>query len=405
MSELRELRNLTTLRVGGPASAVLEPDTPDDLVAAVLDTWASGEPWLVLGGGSNILVADAGFPGTVIRVSTSGIRPLPATPLSAGTPAFARATDGRPESPSRLRNTSARRNIRLRVEAGEPWDGVVDFAVSQGLAGIEALSGIPGSSGAAPIQNIGAYGQELGSSLAAVEFLDYDTGRLARLRSSELALGYRTSVFKRGRAGVVTAIELELVQAAADGPALSAPIAYDQLAQALGVRLGARVPIAAIREAVLEIRAAKGMVLSSADPDSVSAGSFFTNPVVTERFARTLPPEAPRWPTFIDPPDTVMPLSFLTGPMPVLPKRTAGDDDYQVKLSAAWLIERAGIRKGFRLPGSRAAVSSKHTLALVNTGGATAEEIVELARYVRTLVQIEFGVLLQPEPLLLGLTL
>ncbi|BDZ45638.1 hypothetical protein GCM10025866_15470 [Naasia aerilata] len=192
-------------------------------------------------------------------------------------------------------------------------------------------------------------------------------------------------------------VELELAAPSGPGPALSAPIAYAQLAGALGVRLGDRVPVTEVREAVLRLRRSKGMVLDPADPDSVSAGSFFTNPIVSERFARSLPPEAPRWPVTPDEPDVAVPVGAS---LPAVPSH-----EHLVKLSAAWLIEHAGIRRGFSLPGSRAGISTKHSLALVNRGDATAEELLELARYVRTLVQTEFGVLLQPEPVLLGATL
>jgi UDP-N-acetylmuramate dehydrogenase len=284
------------------------------------------------------------------------------------------------------------------VQAGEPWDAVVAHAVANGWTGIEALSGIPGSSGAAPIQNIGAYGQEVSSSLVAIEFLDYLSGELERIPVSRLGLGYRTSLIKQGREGLVVSVELELGEDAPGHSALSAPVAYDQLTSALGVRIGDRVPVEDLRETVLALRAAKGMLLDDNDPDSFSAGSFFTNPIVSENFARGLPSDAPRWPTAPEDRDVAVPLGEVPG-VPVI----AGD--YRVKLSAAWLIEKAGISRGFSLPGSHAAVSSRHTLALINAGGATAEDIVELARFVQTRVFAEFGVRLQPEPVLVGLTL
>jgi UDP-N-acetylmuramate dehydrogenase len=380
------LAQLTTLHVGGPAQAVVEPTTHDELVKAALSVWADGEEWMVLGGGSNVVIGDDGFPGTVIHVKTSGITRLP--------------DDSSRPSPT----------VRLRVEAGTGWDELVAYAVDNGLAGIEALSGIPGSCGAAPIQNIGAYGQELSSTLVGVTFLDYLTGELSELDAAQLGLGYRTSVFKQQhRQGIVTAIDLDLFEATEGETAISAPIAYAQLATALGVNLGDQVSISAIREAVLKLRASKGMVLDPNDPDSVSAGSFFTNPVVSERFARGLPANAPRFPMAEEAEeaeDIVVPLD-ANGSVPgvdLLATYKAGDAN-QVKLSAAWLIENAGIRRGFSLPGSGAAISSKHSLAIVNTGGASAEEIVELARYVRNLVQLEFGVLLSPEPVLVGVAL
>ncbi|HEY9499735.1 MAG TPA: UDP-N-acetylmuramate dehydrogenase [Terrimesophilobacter sp.] len=338
-----DLAELTTLRVGGPARELLSPETPAELVRQTIDTWASGEPWLLLGGGSNLLVADEGFDGTVIRVLTRGIE---------------------------------RNGDILRVQAGEPWDAVVAFAVENGLAGIEALSGIPGSTGAAPVQNIGAYGQELSEVLLGVEFVDFLTGEQRRIPAAELALDYRTSALKQGRRGLVLSIDLQL-----EPSGLSRPLAYAQLADTLGVAVGDRVPLVDVRAAVLRLRASKGMLLSPDDPDSVSAGSFFTNPIVNENFARALPSAAPRW--ILDPEAPESP----------------------VKLSAAWLIEHSGISRGFSLPGSRAAISTKHTLALVNTGGASAEEVAELARYVQLRVLSQFGVRLQPEPQLVDIQL
>ncbi|WP_210508458.1 UDP-N-acetylmuramate dehydrogenase [Naasia sp. SYSU D00057] len=361
------LSALTTLRVGGPARRLVRAGTTDDLVETALALWGEGEDVLVVGGGSNLVAGDDGVDATVLVPSARGIEDL------SGAPA------GR---------------VRLRVEAGEPWDDLVAYCVERGLAGIEALSGIPGSTGAAPIQNIGAYGQEVGTSVVAVHFLDYLTGDLMRLPVAELGLGYRTSIFKRGRQGIVTAVEFELDAPTAGGAPLSSPIAYAQLASALGVPLGDRVPLAELREAVLALRRSKGMVLDPADADSVSAGSFFTNPVVTERFARTLPEAAPRWPTSGEDADTI---ASLGEPIPA-----PAEHEHRVKLSAAWLIEHAGIPRGYTLPGSKASISTKHSLAIVNRGGATAEEIAELARFVRALVQTEYGVLLQPEPVLVG---
>lgn len=355
------------MRVGGGAHRVVEATTEEQLVAAAHEVWSEPDEWLLLGGGSNLVVADEGFDGTVIRIATRGVERLPAEP---GT-------------------------VRLRVQAGEPWDALVALTVENGWAGIEALSGIPGSCGAGPVQNIGAYGRELSDTLVSVDFLDYLDGDLQRLSAAELELGYRSSAIKSGRQGVVVAIELELHDT---GDALSAPIAYDQLAGALGVELGARVPLADVRSSVLALRASKGMVLDAADADSVSCGSFFTNPIVGENFARTLPDAAPRWPMEAEPTDAVVPL----GEEPALPPQRS---DHRVKLSAAWLIEQAGITKGFALPGSRAAVSSKHTLAITNRGGATAGEVAELARFIHTRVFSEFGVRLQAEPKLVGLEL
>lgn len=359
------LSELTTLGVGGPARRLLQPASRADLIETTVATWGSPEDWLLLGGGSNLVVGDAGFDGDVIRVATRGI------------------AESRGDGP---------RPVRLTVEAGETWDDVVAHAVAHGWSGIEALSGIPGSAGAAPVQNIGAYGQELSSSLVAIDFLDFDDDRVARIPAAELGLGYRTSALKRGRLGLVVSLELALHEGGR-----SQPIAYAQLADALGVRLGDRVPVADLRDAVLALRASKGMLWDPADPDSASAGSFFTNPVVTEQFARGLPADAPRWPTAPEEAARVLPLGSDIPPLP--------RGEYLVKLSAAWLIERAGIPRGFALPGSRAAVSGKHTLAIVNRGGATATEVAQLAGFIQTRVLSEFGVSLQPEPVLVGVEL
>lgn len=348
------LASLTTLRVGGAARELFSPLTRAELVTTALEVWATGEDWFALGGGSNVVVADSGFDGSVIRILTRGIERLPSL------------VDGR---------------VTLRVQAGEPWDDLVAFTVSEGLAGLEALSGIPGSCGAAPVQNIGAYGTELSASLTAIDFLDYESGEVHVLLANELGLGYRTSVIKRGRGGIVLSLNVELT----DATGQSAPVAYEQLAGALSVPLGSRLPLAEVRASVMALRRSKGMVLDVSDADSVSVGSFFTNPIVSEKFARFLPWDAPRF--------------------AVEPDAGPGLGSDSVKLSAAWLIERAGIRRGFALPGSRAAVSGKHSLALTNRGGATASEIYQLARFIQERVRNEFGVTLSPEPMYLGVDL
>ncbi|WP_353808568.1 UDP-N-acetylmuramate dehydrogenase [Agromyces sp. SYSU T00194] len=387
------LSELTTLRVGGPAARMVTATTEDELVALARETWEAGGPWLALGGGSNLLVGDDGVPGTVIRVATTGI---------------ATRAGGEPNT------------VHLRVQAGERWDDLVAYTVSRGWSGIEALSGIPGSVGAAPVQNIGAYGQELVSVLVAIDFLEEDADAPRRMTADELELGYRTSVLKQGLRGIVTAVELELHDTAPErdvlGGALGVPIAYAQLANALGVQLGDRVPVEQVRSAVLALRASKGMVLDPDDHDSWSAGSFFTNPIVTEHVARTMPSDAPRWYVEPETPPEVVPLTGLDeSPLDQFlahqaeaeasaaePDAAEPAGEVQVKLSAAWLIEHSGIHRGFALPGSHAAVSSRHTLALTNRGGASADELVQLARFVRSRVQAEFGILLEPEPVLVG---
>ncbi|MFB2585517.1 UDP-N-acetylmuramate dehydrogenase [Herbiconiux liukaitaii] len=392
------LAAFTTLKVGGPAARLVTAGTEPELLEVAREVWADGGDWFVLGGGSNVVIGDEGFDGTVIRVATRGIAPLP----------------------------SREGTVRLRVQAGEPWDDLVRHTVDQGFSGMEALSGIPGSVGAAPIQNIGAYGQEVSSVIVSLDFLDEISGEVRRMPLEELELSYRSSVFKRGLRGIVLSVTFELQDARGE----SAPVEYGQLATALGIEVGDRLPIEEVRRAVLGLRASKGMVLDPADPDSYSAGSFFTNPIVTENFARSLPASAPRWQVEPEEPALVIPLDAaaaaadLSGADAGTGVSLDGDsaprgerpEEYHVKLSAAWLIERSGVRKGFALPGSTAAVSSKHTLALVNTAagdgagagagaGTTAgraADIAELARYVQGRVLAEFGVLLQPEPVFLA---
>lgn len=383
------LAELTTMRVGGPAERLIVARTKDDLVAHATELWSSGEPWMLLGGGSNTVVSDEGFPGTVLLVRNTGAT---------------RITDEG--------DGSGAGEVRLRVQAGHDWDLLVAACVDRGWAGIEALSGIPGLAGAAPIQNIGAYGQELSQVLHSIEFLDLERGAVRRIPAAELDLGYRDSIIKQGLEGVVLSIDLMLSEqpvdaargAHAEAPIPTAEVSYAQLAQALDVQLGDRVPIRQLRESVLRLRASKGMVLDANDHDSWSSGSFFTNPIVTEDFARTLPEDAPRFPVGDDDPaPAITSLEELAAGAPLRlpeapPKR-------MIKLSAAWLIEHAGVRRDFRLPGSGAAISSKHTLAITNRGGASAADVAELARFVVQRVQQEFGVILAPEPNLYGLEL
>ena len=370
------LSELTTLRTGGAPARMFEASTPDELVAVLRDVWADGEPWFVLGGGSNLFVGDEPYDGTVVRILTRGIERLPSP-----RPGF----------------------TRLRVQAGHDWDALVGHAVAEGLAGIEAMSGIPGSVGAAPVQNIGAYGQEIVQTLVEVDLIDEATGDVSTVPASELGLGFRTSVLKHHygsvpeRRAVILSVTLELAEVGHD----ERPIPGEQLRTALGLGPGDAVSVAWVRDHVLTTRARKGMVLDADDPDTYSAGSFFQNAIVSPSFARTLPPECPRWPVA---PDidavVVIPLASYDGYVP--PAETVESD---VKVSAAWLIEHSGLRKGFKLPRSRAALSSKHALALTNRGGARAAELAELARYIQGRVQAEFGLLLQPEPVLVGVEL
>ena len=378
---------LTTMRVGGPAERVLVAHATDELVAYAQGLWDTDEPWMLLGGGSNTVMSDAGFPGTVLLVRTTGISPV--------------EDDALPEG-----------SIRLRVQAGHDWDHLVATCVDNGWSGVEALSGIPGLAGAAPVQNIGAYGQELSDVLHSIEFLDRERGHARRIPADALGLAYRDSAIKQGLEGVVLSIDLVLSvgepspgkRAHAAPEVLSEPIAYAQLANALGVELGDRVPIRELRDSVLRLRASKGMVLDPEDHDTWSCGSFFTNPIVSERFARSLPEHAPKFPQPVpEPEDAVTTFAELEAGLPVRVPEPA--PERMVKLSAAWLIDQAGVRRGFRLPGSGAAISSKHTLAITNQGGATASDVAELARFVVQRVQQEFGVILAPEPNLYGLEL
>ncbi|GAA2009757.1 UDP-N-acetylmuramate dehydrogenase [Microbacterium ulmi] len=370
------LAQLTTLRTGGVPARMVDALTTDELVATLREVWASGEPWLVLGGGSNLFVGDEPFDGTVVRVRTEGVERIP-SPRPGLT--------------------------RLRAQAGHGWDDLVAYAVAEGLAGIEAMSGIPGTVGAAPVQNIGAYGQEIVQTLVEVELIDESTGEVSTVPAAELGLGFRTSVLKQhygsvpARPAVILSVTLEL----ADVGHVERPIAGEQLRTALGLGLDDAVSVAWIREHVLATRRRKGMVLDEDDPDTYSAGSFFQNAIVSASFARTLPDECPRWPMSPDLDAVlVIPLSAYDGHIPPTVVRES-----EVKVSAAWLIEHAGLRKGFRLPRSRAALSSKHALALTNRGGATAAELAELARFIQGRVQSEFGLVLQPEPVLVGVEL
>ncbi len=342
---MTHLAELTTIQVGGVPAQLLNCHTRDELVETAIKVWETGDDWLVLGGGSNLVVADEVPQLNVIRVLTKGIDVLSETDDT----------------------------VTIRVQAGENWDALVEHAVGMGWAGLEALSGIPGTVGAAPVQNIGAYGQEIATVLTSVEFLDYATYEVAVLPASDLGFGYRDSVFKQGRAGVITWVEFRLAKLGGN----SQPVRFEQLANALEVSIGDVVTLAQVRSQVLGLRASKGMVLDAADRDTFSCGSFFTNPVVSARLARGIDADCPRW-------------------------ESEADDGETVKLSAAWLIEHSGFAKGYQLPGSRAGLSSKHTLAITNRGGASAKEVVELAALIQQRVANTFGVNLQPEPNLVG---
>jgi UDP-N-acetylmuramate dehydrogenase len=338
------LAELTTLGLGGPARRLVTATTEAELIAAVTELDAAGEPLLLLAGGSNVVVADAGFDGTVVHVATRGIE---------------------------------RDGDELVVQAGEPWDGVVAEAGAQALAGVEALSGIPGSAGATPIQNVGAYGQDVSQTVVSVRVLDRRSGTVEELDAAACGFTYRHSAFKGRDERVVLSVRFAL-DAAPDG--LGRPVAYGELARTLGVEVGQRAPLGEVREAVLHLRRGKGMVLDPADPDSVSAGSFFTNPILDPAAfaalqARAAADGAGEPPGFAEP-------------------------DGRVKTSAAWLIQRAGFEPGYG--DGRVGLSTKHSLALVNRGGGTTAELVALARKVADGVHAAFGVALVPEPVFVG---
>jgi UDP-N-acetylmuramate dehydrogenase len=340
------LAELTTLRLGGPAGRLIDAASEESVIAAVRDADAAGEPLLIMSGGSNLVVADAGFPGTVLRIVTRGVR-----------------EDG----------------DRLEVAAGEPWDPLVARCVAAGRAGVECLSGIPGSVGATPIQNVGAYGQEVSETIVSVRAYERARGRVVEIPAADCGFTYRSSAFKRHPGHwVVLAVTFALLRRRH-----SEPIRYAELARALGIAEGETAPLADVRGAVLALRRGKGMVIDPADPDSVSAGSFFTNPILEpeafaalEERARARLGDDVRVPRFLQP-------------------------DGRVKTSAAWLIERAGFTRGHGDPAT-VAISAKHTLALTNRGAGTTEQLVALAREIAAGVREAFGVELEPEPVFVG---
>jgi UDP-N-acetylmuramate dehydrogenase len=351
--ELRDaaLSPLTTIGLGGPAGRLVEARSDEEVVQAVAAADGAGEAVLVLGGGSNLVIADAGFDGTVVQILTRGV-----TTSAAG------------------------ERVRLRVSAGEPWDDLVARCVADGLAGIECLSGIPGLTGATPIQNVGAYGQQVADTIVSVSAYDRQTGSLVELTAEQCGFAYRTSVLRGSDRYVVLGVTFDLERSAA-----ARPLRYAELARALGAQPGARPPLGAVREATLALRRGKGMVIDPSDADSRSAGSFFLNPLLSgEEFSALERRAAER-------------LGGDTRP-PAWPEQSG-----QVKTSAAWLIERAGFHRGYGR--GAAGISSKHTLALVNRGGATTADLLALARELRHGVRDAFGIVLNPEPTLIGVTL
>jgi UDP-N-acetylmuramate dehydrogenase len=341
------------MRVGGPAARLVTAETIDDVVDAVREVDDADEPLLVLGGGSNLVIADAGFAGSVVRLATDGIT-VESADLCGG--------------------------VMVRVAAGVVWDEFVARAVAEGWSGVEALSGIPGSTGATPVQNVGAYGQEVAQTIASVRVWDRAHQQVRTISSLDCAFTYRHSIFKSSTRHVVLDVLFQLIPSE-----LSQPVGYADLARQLGVEVGERVPLADAREAVLQQRRHRGMVLDADDHDTWSCGSFFTNPILSaQRFAALESRAATR-----------------LGPEASAPPRFA-DPDGNIKTSAAWLIDKAGFEKGFALPGSRAALSTKHTLAITNRGSASTDDLLALAREVRDGVRERFAITLVNEPVLVG---
>jgi UDP-N-acetylmuramate dehydrogenase len=335
-----DLSSFTTLGVGGPATNILHVKSEAELIAAVKGADDSKTPLLILGGGSNVLISDSGFAGTVVRVETTG-NSYEIDACSGGT---------------------------LTVSAGSDWDEFVALTIDKGLANLESLSGIPGTIGGAPIQNIGAYGHEVSEVIARVRTYDRTKQEIKTFMASECNFSYRSSIFKESAGRYVI---LDVTFQLRKGEQ-SLPIGYAELANELGVEIGARVEISKVREAVLKLRGAKGMLVGQGIN---SAGSFFMNPILKKDIADKLPSDAPKW------------------PMP----------DGRVKTSAAWLMEHAGVSKGDRLAGAQ--ISPKHVLALSNSGDATATDLIDLARSAQEKVKAKFGIELQSEVQLVGLSL
>ena len=350
------LSELTTAAVGGPAGTYIEARTEAEIIGAVQAADAAGEPLLIISGGSNLLISDDGFPGTVVRIASEGFT-VNAEDSCGG--------------------------VAVVVQAGHNWDRLVEHAVRHAWSGLEALAGIPGSTGATPVQNVGAYGADVSQTIAAVRTWDRERNAVKTFTNSELKFGYRDSILKQTTVEgsprfVVLTVEFQLPLGR-----MSAPIRYAELARVLGVEVGKRAYSNDVRREVLRLRASKGMVLDADDRDTYSTGSFFTNPIVSMEQAEALPADAPRYP--------------------------AGSDGL-VKLSAAWLIDRAGFGKGYGLgessvSGGRASLSTKHTLAITNRGSASAADMAAIAREVRSGVVDRFGIELHPEPLLIGVSL
>ena len=336
---MTELSKYTSLRVGGPATKIVQVSTEAQIIAAIEE--AGDTPILIMGGGTNVLIADKGFEGTVIRISNNSVQS----------------------------EVDACSGATLTIGAGEDWDSFVQTTINSGFAGLETLSGIPGTVGAAPIQNIGAYGHEVSEFITRVRTYDRELKEIYTFTNSQCEFTYRNSHFK-AHPGRYVVLEVQFQLRIGE---FSDPITYLELSKKLGIEPGDKASVVATRQAVLELRASKGMLLSPDDHDSWSAGSFFTNPIVSQQAADGLPDAAPKWPL----------------------------NDGRVKISAAWLIENAGMHKGDEVGGAR--ISTKHVLALTNSGDATAADIAELARRARDQVRERFGITLEAEVNLIGI--
>ena len=339
---MEQLSSFTTLRVGGPARKIVHAHSEAELIEFVKAADSAKEPILILGGGSNLLISDAGFAGTVIRVESKG-NALDYDACSGG---------------------------MIEVSAGEDWDKFVEISIEKGFADLESLSGIPGTVGGAPIQNIGAYGHEVSETIARVKTYDRSRGEVKTFTNTECKFSYRNSIFKEqpGKYVILT-VTFQLRKGAQ-----SLPIAYAELAKQLSVNIGDQVEVTKVRQAVLKLRAGKGMLINL-ENEINSAGSFFVNPILSKSAADKLPADAPRWP----------------------------QNDGKVKTSAAWLMEHSGVVKGEKLAGAQ--ISNKHVLALTNSGDATAEDIIELAKRARKKVYEKFGIKLEAEVQLVGVNL
>ncbi|AKV01174.1 UDP-N-acetylenolpyruvoylglucosamine reductase [Labilithrix luteola] len=346
------LSSFTTLKLGGPARRLVFAESESDVVETIRAVDQAMEPLLVVGGGSNLVVADEGWGGVVLRMATRGIEP-------------AGSKDGR---------------TFVTAAAGEVWDEFVAWAVGSGLSGVECLAGIPGLVGAVPMQNVGAYGQDVGETIVRVRAWDRDARRVVAFDREACGFAYRHSVFRGRDRHVILDVTFALEQTD-----LSQPLRYAELTKALGVLAGGRAPLALVRETIIALRRKKGMVLDPADHDTTSAGSFFTNPILDASSLEALHMR-------------VRPLLREGETMPTFPEA-----DGRVKVSAAWLIERAGFTKGFG--SGPVTISQKHALALTHRGGGSTRDLIGLARTVRDGVRERFGVSLENEPVFVGVAL